>query len=471
MVDIFSAVFTFLWLVYLWETYLSYRQHKLFKSTRDVPVELRDVLDKETFEKARLYQLDRSSFGFYHSIYSQLEMSLILLLGGIPLLWKTGERVLSKFGYSSDYEILHSLTFLVGAVLFSTVTDLPWSLYSTFVVEEKHGFNKQTLGFFIKDTMKKLVVMTAIMLPIFAGLIYIIKWGGQYFFVYVWLFTIVVTLVFVTIYLDYIAPLFDKFTPLPEGPLKSSIEKLAQSIDFPLAKLLVVEGSKRSSHSNAYFYGFYKSKKIVLFDTLLADNPIKKEEEVKKDEGTEDGNEEDSKNEIPNDSTTPDTSSSETTTASKPKGCSNEEVLAVLGHELGHWKLSHNLKTLAISQVNTLFCFLIFGLLMHEKNLFESFGFHESKPIIIGLIIIFQFIFSPYNELVGFLMTILSRHFEFQADAFAKQLGFAAHLRSSLIKLNCDNLGFPIADKLYSAYHYSHPPLLERLRALGLKED
>ncbi|KAJ7389941.1 CAAX prenyl protease 1 [Desmophyllum pertusum] len=114
---------------------------------------------------------------------------------------------------------------------------------------------------------------------------------------------------------------------------------------------------------------------------------------------------------------------------------------------------------------------MIFGYLMHNKVLFASFGFPDSQPTMIGLVIIFQFIFSPYNELLGFLMTVLSRKFEFQADDFAKSLGFATYLRSSLIKLHKDNLGFPVADKLYSAYHYSHPPLIERLRGLGTKQD
>lgn len=114
---------------------------------------------------------------------------------------------------------------------------------------------------------------------------------------------------------------------------------------------------------------------------------------------------------------------------------------------------------------------MMFGYLMHNKTLFASFGFPDSQPTMIGLMIIFQFIFSPYNELLGFFMTALSRKFEFQADDFAKGLGFAGYLRSSLVKLHKDNLGFPVADKLYSAYHYSHPPLIERLRALGPKQD
>lgn len=474
MVDVLLAVVLFLWLTYVWENYLSYRQHKVLKYTKDVPDELKDVLDHESFEKARVYQLDRSSFSFFSGTWSQIETTLILLLGGIPFVWEISGVVISKFGYTREYEITQSLVFMLLAMLFSTITDLPWSLYSTFVIEEKHGFNKQTLGFFLKDLLKKLAVMTAISLPLVAALLYIIKWGGEYFFVYTWLFTLVVTLALVTIYMDYIAPLFDKFTLLPEGTLRSSIEQLAARISFPLAKIYIVDGSKRSSHSNAYFYGFFKNKRIVLFDTLLEENPTEEENDTSKEDGTEndkenegdkwkeEGNEKDPKQEDSN---------ADDGEKKKSKGCSNDEILAILGHELGHWKLSHTLKNLGISQVNIFFSFMMFGYLMHNKTLFASFGFPDSQPTMIGLMIIFQFIFSPYNELLGFFMTALSRKFEFQADDFAKGPGFAGYLRSSLVKLHKDNLGFPVADKLYSAYHYSHPPLIERLRALGPKQD
>ncbi|XP_068698816.1 CAAX prenyl protease 1 homolog isoform X2 [Montipora foliosa] len=475
MVDVLLAVVLFLWLTYLWENYLSYRQHKVLKHTKDVPDELKDALDHESFEKARVYQLDRSSFSFISGAYSQVETTLILLLGGIPLLWEISGVLIAKFGYTREYEISQSIAFMLLAMLFSTITGLPWTLYSTFVIEERHGFNKQTIGFFFKDLLKKLAVMTAISLPLVAALLYIIKWGGQYFFIYTWLFTLVVTLVLVTVYMDYIAPLFDKFTLLPEGTLRSSIEQLAAKISFPLTKIYIVDGSKRSSHSNAYFYGFFKNKRIVLFDTLLAENPVKEDTDINEEGGTKESNkenEEDNEKEKGIEENNKQEVAGEDNGKSKtPKGCSNDEILAILGHELGHWKLSHNLKNLGISQVNLFFSFMIFGYLMHNKMLFASFGFPDSQPTMIGLLIIFQFIFSPYNELLGFLMTVLSRKFEFQADEFAKGLGFAAYLRSSLVKLHKDNLGFPVADKLYSAYHYSHPPLIERLRALGPKQD
>ncbi|CAH2222380.1 CAAX prenyl protease 1 homolog [Pelobates cultripes] len=447
--QIFYAVLLFSWLVYVWEAYLAGRQRKIYRTTTHVPAELGNIMDPETFEKSRLYQLDKSTFSFWSGLYSEAEGTLILVLGGIPFLWNTSGQILAQAGFGPEYEIIHSLVFLLLATLFSALTGLPWSLYNTFVIEERHGFNQQTLGFFFKDAIKKFLVTQCILLPVTSLLLYIIKIGGDYFFIYAWLFTLVVSLVLVTIYADYIAPLFDKFIPLPEGELKESIEAMAKSIDFPLTKVYVVEGSKRSSHSNAYFYGFFKNKRIVLFDTLLEDySPLNKE-------SAEDAGEHDN-----------------TDVKFKPKnvnkkqGCNNQEVLAVLGHELGHWKLGHTVKNIVISQVNSFLCFFLFAILIGRKELFAAFGFYNSQPILIGLMIIFQFIFSPYNEVLSFCLTVLSRRFEFQADAFAKNLGKAKDLYAALIKLNKDNLGFPVSDWIFSMWHYSHPPLLERLQAL-----
>uniref|UniRef100_A0A671N600 CAAX prenyl protease n=1 Tax=Sinocyclocheilus anshuiensis TaxID=1608454 RepID=A0A671N600_9TELE len=404
---IFYAVLVFSWTVYIWEAYLACRQRKIYRTTMHVPTELGKIMDSETFEKSRLYQLDKSNFGFWSGLYSEAEGTLILLLGGIPFLWKVSGILTARFGFGPEYEISQSLVFLMLATLFSAFTGLPWSLYNTFVIEEKHGFNQQIL---------------------------------------------------VTIYADYIAPLFDKFTPLPDGELKSEIESMSKSICFPLTKIYVVEGSKRSSHSNAYFYGFFKNKRIVLFDTLLEDySPLNKPGEKEPGTGEE--------NEVAG-------NESKTKPKNKKQGCSNPEVLAVLGHELGHWKLGHTVKNIVISQMNSFLCFFLFAVLIGRKELFVAFGFHDTQPTLIGLMIIFQFIFSPYNELLSFCLTVLSRRFEFQADAFARNMGRSSELYSALIKLNKDNLGFPVADWLFSMWHYSHPPLLERLRALtGPKQD
>ncbi|PSN34370.1 CAAX prenyl protease 1, partial [Blattella germanica] len=346
---IFYGVILFFILEYLWELLLSVRQHKVYKSAVKVPVELVGILNEETYTKARLYGLDKSTF-----------------------------NIVKEF--------------------FDFITTL-------------------TAAFYIKDKIKAFIVGQVIMLPVTSGIVYIVRIGGDFFFIYLWLFAMVMTFVLLTIYPNCIAPLFDKYTPLPDG-------------------------SKRSTHSNAYFYGFFKNKRIVLFDTLLKDY-------------------------VPENGTP--ANQVETVPDAEKKGCDNDEVLAVLAHELGHWKLNHVLKNIIIMQVNLFVMFAVFGLLFNYEAMYHAFGFSD-KPVLIGLLIVLQFIFLPCTAVLNFLLTILSRYFEFQADAFAKKLGKATYLRRALIKLNKDNLSFPVYDWLYSMWHHSHPPLLERLKALDKTE-
>jgi len=441
---IFNGVLAFMWLEFLWEGYIGSRQRKIYKTQTAVPKELTGILDEETFTKARLYALDRSSFGSIQGLFSQVLSTGLLFAAGYKIFWDLAADSLLSLDYSG-YEILQSLLFSLYLSLFSTVISTPFTVYSTFVIEEKHGFNKQTAGFFVKDQIKKFIIGQLIQAPILAGIIKIVYWGGDHFYLYLWLFAMFMMLFLMTVYPDVIAPLFDKYTPLPEGDLKTGIEELAASVEFPLYKLYVVEGSKRSSHSNAYFYGFYKFKRIVLFDTLLEISERKKIKESIGEEWKE--SDEDEK--------------------SAKAGCTKDEILAVLGHELGHWKLNHILKNLILAQVQIFLMFLLFAFLSKSKPLYVAFGFTDSQPVLIGLMIVLQYILAPYSAVVNFLMTVLSRKFEFQADTFAAELGRADALKTALIKLNNDNLSFPIFDWLYSAWNHSHPPLLERMEALN----
>uniref|UniRef100_T1JP94 CAAX prenyl protease n=1 Tax=Strigamia maritima TaxID=126957 RepID=T1JP94_STRMM len=421
--SILYVVLVILWIIFIWEQYLAYRQFKVYKNTKTIPNELVGILDEETFTKARLYQIDKSTFSFWMSFYAQIEATLILVFFGVAYLWTWSGGIIEGMGFEGEFEISQTMIFCIAGSIISTVLDIPWSVYNTFVIEQRHGFNKQTPGFFVLDRIKKFFVTQAIMLPIIAALVYIVKIGGDYFFIYLWLFVVVVILFLMTIFPDYIAPLFDKYTPLPEGVLRTRIEELAASIHFPLTKIYVVEGSKRSSHSNAYFYGFFKNKRIVLFDTLLENYQSEKDAKEAKTESETDPSKQHRK-----------------------KGCNDDEVLAVLGHELGHWKYNHVFKNLFITQVNLFICFAVFRLLYQNSQLYQAFGFNHSQPIFIGLLIIFQYVFSPYNELLSFCLTVLSRQFEFQADNFAKSLGRTEQLKSALIKLNMDNLSFPVYD-------------------------
>lgn len=393
----------------------------------------------ETFEKARAYGLAKAKYSVFTLIVEGIIISCAELYFGIlPYLWYKTEEISANLGLDPTNEIYTNCIFLFIFNSIGVLKSLPFKIYSTFILEANHGFNKQTIPFFIKDQIKTYIVANIIMVPIMAGIVYIVKWGGDYFFVYLWVFTFVVSMALITIYPVWIAPLFDKYTPLEEGPLRKSIEKLAASLEFPLTQLYVVEGSKRSAHSNAYFYGWWKSKRIVLFDTLLLNKGKKDLSELKEDE--------------------------------IGKGCDDNEILAVLGHELGHWKLGHMTKNIIISQVNIFVMFAVFGYLFKSDPLYRAVGFHSgTQPILIGLILILQYLLAPVNALIGFFMTMLSRRFEFQADAFAVKLGYARDLGKSLIKLHVDNLGFPLYDWMYSTWYHSHPTLLQRLDRLNKK--
>ncbi|XP_059634249.1 CAAX prenyl protease 1 homolog [Cornus florida] len=410
-----EAVVGFMIFMYLFHTYLKMRQHAALKLPT-LPKTLEGVISQEKFEKSRAYTLDRSRYGFVRNLVTIVLDCAILLFGLLPWLWKRSGDFLVSVGLNAENEILQSLVFLAGVMIWSQITDLPFSLYSSFVIESRHGFNKQTIWLFIRDIIKEIVLTIIIGPPIVAAVIVIVQNGGPYLAIYLWGLVFVLSLVMLTLYPILIAPLFNKFTPLPDGELRLKIENLASSLKFPLTKLFVVDGSTRSSHSNAYMYGFFKNKRIVLYDTLIQQ----------------------SKN--------------------------DEEVVAIIAHELGHWKLNHTIYSFIAFQIVTFFNFGIYTLERNSKDLFQSFGF-DTQPVIIG-IIIFQYTIMPLEHLVSFVSNIVSRSLEFQADAFAKKLGYTAALRASLVIMQEENLDAMNTDPWYSAYHYTHPHIVERLTAI-----
>uniref|UniRef100_A0AAV1ULA8 CAAX prenyl protease n=1 Tax=Peronospora matthiolae TaxID=2874970 RepID=A0AAV1ULA8_9STRA len=456
LIPYFQGALVFMTVVYLFETYLDVRQHRKLHETC-FPEPLKEAIqglgqytsvkskrylaedksdhatssartEPETsllaatvakFDSSRAYGLDKSTFGLLSGAYKQLEATLLLVLGYLPFMWTLSGQALTALGLGTEHEIYRALMLLTLTSVRDTIVDIPFGLYSTFVVEARHGFNKQTLGLFLMDKLKGFGLFVAIGYPVTAVLIYVIRWGGEYFYMYVWAFLFVFSVVMMTLYPVLIMPLFNKFTPLEEGELRTRIEALAASLKFPLTKLFVTDGSKRSSHSNAYFFGLFKSKRIVLFDTLL-------------------------------------------------EQATHDEIVAILGHELGHWQLWHTAQGFVIQQVYTLASFYMFGLCMNNAELFASFGFagDSAKPVIIGFLLFSQTMWAPVEHVLSFLITLNTRKNEFQADAFAVDLGFDAALKSGLTKLAIENLSNMNPDTLYSAYHYSHPPLVERLNAI-----
>ena len=375
---------------------------------------------KDKFLSSQCYGLDKINFGMISSTYDTTETIFFLLMGYFPYLWDISASIAAaRFGWSQpEHEIKISLIFLAITTLVGMMTQLPFELYSTFCIEKKHGFNKQTMGLFFSDKLKSLLLTIAIGGPFVALLLTIIKSGGPYFYLYVWAFMFSFSVVMMTIVPVVIMPLFNKYEPLPDGTLKTAIYKLADTLNYPLTKLFVMDGSKRSSHSNAFMFGFGKNKRIVLFDTLMTQ-------------------------------------------------VHEDEILAILGHELGHWKLGHTLSNFVITQLYFGAAFYIFSLCYTSTELYQAFGFDAgTTPTIIALLLFFQTIWAPVDKALSFVLTMFSRYNEFGADAFSVGLGMSQKLQSGLCKIHLENLGAMCPDPWYSMYHYSHPPLVERLSAM-----
>lgn len=437
-----AATVAFTAAVYALEGHLDARQKAAYQKTT-FPSELEttvSAIDKERqqqksneeykpllpqlqakFRNAQTYGLDKINFGMIASTYDTLESIGFLLAGFFPYCWDLSVEWAKRFNWTeTDNEIKVSLIFLAIVTIIGTITSLPFELYSTFQIERKHGFNKQTIPLFVSDKIKSLLLTFAIGGPFVALLLTIIKKGGEYFYLYVWGFMFCFSVFMMTIVPVFIMPLFNKYEPLEDGDLKTRIYKLAADLKYPLTKLFVMDGSKRSSHSNAFMFGFGNNKRIVLFDTLLTQ-------------------------------------------------VHDDEILAILGHELGHWKLGHTLTNFAVTQLYFGAAFYFFSLCYSSEDLFAAFGFNDASrptPTIISLLLFFQTLWAPVDKVLSFVLTVFSRMNEFAADRFSVDLGMSKKLQSGLCKIHLENLGAMCPDPLYSMYHYSHPPLVERLGAM-----
>jgi STE24 endopeptidase len=267
-------------------------------------------------------------------------------------------------------EIAQSLLFMYLLGWIDLVLGLPFAYYHSFVLEEKFGFNKMTIKLWLTDMVKGQGLALAFGIPIGSAFLSIIKRTGQNFFYYLWVFMLVVQISAMTIYPILIVPMFNKLEPLKPGKLKDSVEALASKLEFPLAELQVIDGSKRSAHSNAYFTGlpWIGKKKIVIYDTLLEKS-------------------------------------------------SEKEVEAVLAHELGHWKMNHTSRLLFISQGHLFYMFALFSVFINNRSLYADFGFHRERPDIVGFIL-FNEILSPTDSIIKLLMNIWTRKMEYEAGEF-----------------------------------------------------
>ena len=385
---------------------------KTFPSTP--PPELDGLMDQEKLDKARSYLSINSRFDILRATFS---LSLLLVFW-----FAHGFSFLDGLAHSlSGNEIVAGLIFLSALFLAQIIVSIPFDYYETFVIEEKFGFNKSTKGLFFADRIKGLALAAALGLPLMAGILWIFNevpnaWLGA------WAFVTAFQLIATYLAPSLILPIFNKFTPRPDGELKTEIESLGDKCGFPLQGVFTMDGSKRSTKGNAYFTGFGKFKKIALFDTLI------------------------------DKSTTP-------------------EILGILAHEIGHFKLGHIKQRLLVGILQMGLIFFLIGLAVDPNGTFaaalhEAF-FVEKISTHTGLIF-FTILLEPASKLLSVLANAWSRKHEFEADAYAsKSTGSPDALANALKKLTSDHLSHPAPHKLRIVLDYSHPPLLQRLQSLA----
>ncbi len=392
---------------YLLEQVLSYLNIKALDSK--LPADFKDVFDAEEYKKSQDYTRVTTRFGMLESTFSIIVLLTFLLLGG----FNTVDIFIRSFQLDP---VLSGVFYIALLLLGSSILSLPFTLYSTFCIEEKFGFNNTTVKTFCVDLIKGLFLSLLIGFPILYLVLWFFESTGELAWLYCWGGLTLITFLLQFLAPVLIMPLFNKFTLLEDGTLKEKVLAFAEKASFSIQGIYTMDGSKRSSKLNAFFTGFGKFRKIVFYDTLL-------------------------------------------------EKLDADEVVAVLAHEMGHYKRHHIFKMMAISTCYTGLLFYLLSLFIHNEGLFAAFQMEHLS--IYGSLIFFSFIFSPLSLLLGIAVNILSRRHEFEADRYAADsTGTAEHLISGLKKLSVANLSNLTPHPAMVFFHYSHPPILERISVL-----
>ena len=374
-----------------------------------LPNEFQGYYDEEKYARSQEYTRVNTRFAFFTTSFDLIVILVFILFGGFNFV----DQIVRGFGLST----LPSGLAFFGILFFaSDLISTPFSLYQNFVIEEDFGFNKMTLKTFILDKLKGYLLTLVLGGVFLTAILFFFEKTGEYGWLYAWgiigLFMILIQPLFTLV----IAPIFNKFTPLEKGELRTAIENYAQKVEFPLSRIDVMDGSKRSAKSNAYFSGFGKQKRIALFDTLLEKH-------------------------------------------------SNDEMVAILAHEVGHYKKHHIKVGILISILHTGLLFWLLSIFIDNPGLFEAFKMKEIS--VYGGLTFFMILYSPVELVLSVIMNAVSRRNEFQADAYsAKTTEKSEHLISGLKNLSVSNLGNLTPHSLSVLLDHSHPPVLERITAL-----
>jgi len=406
MSQLFYIIIAILLLQFILETVLDYLNAQRYNAP--IPEELNDVFDEAEYKKSQAYKKTNYRFGLLTSSFSLILTLGFLIFGGFEWVDQMVRSVTTA-------PIPMALLFFGIIMIGSDIATLPFSYYSTFVVEEKYGFNKTTKSTFFLDKIKGWLMMAVIGGIILSLIIWFFQFAGSFFWIYAWGLVAVFTIFMNLFYSKLIVPLFNKQTPLENGSLKTKIKAFAKNVGFELDNIFVIDGSKRSTKANAYFSGFGKEKRVTLYDTLIND-------------------------------------------------LDEEEIVAVLAHEVGHYKKKHIIFNLIASLVLTGITLFVLSLFINNPAVSTAIG--VSQPSFHAALIGFGILYSPISEITGLIMNHFSRKFEYQADDYAKDTYAALPLITSLKKLSKNSLSNLTPHPAFVFMHYSHPTLLDRIQNL-----
>jgi STE24 endopeptidase len=399
----FYVIITIVVLGFIWRQILSYLDRKQMNSA--IPEKLKGIYNPEEYAKQQAYQKESSRFGLLSGSFSFIVVLVILSAGLLGWL----DEALR--GYSSHFIFLPLLFF--GIILtINEIIDFPFDWYATFTIEEKFGFNKSTPKLFITDWLKEILLTLALGGTVLTGIIVIYQYTGEWFWLLAWLLVSGISLLMSLFYSEWIVPLFNKQISLEAGSLRNAIESFAQKAGFGLENIYIIDGSKRSTKANAYFAGMGKKKRIVLYDTLIQE-------------------------------------------------LETEEIVAVLAHEIGHYKKKHIVYSMIQAVISGGISFYILSLFLKSQALTEALG--GSIPSFHLGVVGFSFLFIPISELLSLLFQAASRKNEYEADAYAARFGLGKTLISGLKKLSVKSLSNLNPHSWVVFWHYSHPTLLQRI--------
>ena len=403
---IFYLLISIILFNFIKDYFLDYLNSKFFD--KKIPENLSDIYDKEKYQKSQDYKKTLYKFGKISKAYSLTILLLFFFLDGFLLVDNFARSVFES-------ELLISLSFF-GIIFFgSDILNLPFSLYSIFIIEEKFGFNKTTFRIYFFDKIKSWFITILFGGGILSFIIFQFETVGKDFWIVAWVFITTISILINGFYAQIIVPLFNKQTKLEEGNLKNDIEKYSKKVGFDLSNIFVIDGSKRSTKANAYFSGFGKQKRVTLYDTLL--NKL-----------------------------------------------NDNQIIAVIAHEIGHYKKNHIIFNLIFSTIQTGLMLYILSLLIYMPIFSEALGI-QSHSFHIGLIT-FSILYAPISEIFSLIFNVFSRKFEYQADHYAKETFNSKHLIEALKVLSKDSLSNLTPHPKYVWWHYSHPTLAQRIKHL-----